>query len=299
MAKKLKATHEGPLKINEVEIQAYNLENGDRVMSRISFIRALGRTGKAKGGRKYDKDLQVPVFLTAGNLQPFISDKLKKDSVTIPFIDMNGKESLGYKAELLASVCYVFIDALEAKALKSNQLHIAERAKILVRGFATVGLIALVDEATGFQYDRNRQELQKILKAYVSEHLLKWEKRFPDEFYIQMFRLRGWKYTTVSIKKRPGVIGTWTNRLIYDQLPTGVLQKLKDETPKTKKGHRKHRYHQLLTDNIGNPHLEKQINSVVTLMKVSSTWKGFERLFKRAYPKGQQQELDFGDIDEN
>ena len=297
MAKYLKATHEGPLKINDVEIQAYNLENGERVMSRATFIRALGRTGKAKGGRKYDQDLQVPVFLTASNLKPYISQELLESSTPIPFLDLNGKKSIGYKASLLAEVCYVFIDALEGEALKTNQLHIAQRAKILVRGFATVGLIALVDEATGYQYDRNRQELQKILKAYVSEHLLKWEKRFPDEFYVQMFRLRGWKYTTESIKRRPGVIGTWTNKLIYEQLPEGVLQKLKSETPKTKKGNRKHKFHQLLTTEIGNPHLEKQINSVVTLMKVSSTWKGFERLFKRAFPKGQQKEIDFGDID--
>jgi hypothetical protein len=164
----------------------------------------------------------------------------------------------------------------------------------LVRGFATIGIIALIDEATGYQYDRNRDELQVILKAYISEELLKWQKRFPDSFYIEMFRLRGWDYNIKNIKKRPGVIGIWTNNLIYDRLPTGVLAELKRRTPKDEKGHRKHRYHQLLTEDVGNPHLSNQITAVVTLMRASSNWRSFERLFARAFG---QQEIDFKEFE--
>mgnify|MGYP003561277120 CR=1 FL=1 len=52
-----------------------------------------------------------------------------------------------------------------------------------MRAFARVGITALVDEATGYQYERENDELQKILKAYISEELLPWQKRFPDIFY--------------------------------------------------------------------------------------------------------------------
>ena len=94
----------------------------------------------------------------------------------------------------------MFIDALEAGKLKTSQIHIAEQSKILVRGFATVGIIALVDEATGYQYKREKDELQKILKAYIiAEELLPWQKRFPDEFYKEIFRLNGWDYTVKGI----------------------------------------------------------------------------------------------------
>jgi hypothetical protein len=96
-----------------------------------------------------------------------------------------------------------------------------------------------------------------------------------------------------NIKKRPGVIGTWTNKLIYKQLPDGVLKELREKTPKDDKGNRKHRFHQLLTDDVGNPHLSSQITAVVTLMRASTKWRDFERLFARAFG---QQELEF---DEN
>jgi hypothetical protein len=292
MSTALRATHEGIIDINGHKIKSYNLETGERVLSRIDFLRALGRTGKAKGGRIYDKEL--PVFLTANNLTNFISSELIENSTPVIFKDLKGVESIGYKAELLPSVCYVFIDANESSVLHPNQLHIAERCKILVRGFATIGIIALVDEATGFQYDRNRDELQVILKAYISEELLKWQKKFPDSFYIEMFKLRGWDYNIKNIKKRPGVIGTWTNNLIYNRLPVGVLAELKRRTPKDDKGHRKHRYHQLLTEDIGNPHLSNQITAVVTLMRASSNWRNFERLFARAFG---QQEIDFKEFE--
>jgi hypothetical protein len=289
-----KATHEGIIDINGHKIKSYNLDSGERVLSRIDFLRALGRTGKAKGGRPYDEHLGLPVFLTAKNLQEFISNDLMDNSKPIRFKDLNGIESIGYKAELLPSVCYVFIDANEANKILPSQVHIAERSRILVRGFATIGIIALVDEATGFQYDRNRDELQTILKAYISEELLKWQKRFPDSFYVEMFRLRGWDYNVKNIQKRPGVIGTWTNNLVYRQLPFGVLEELKRKTPKDYKGHRKHRFHQLLTEDIGNPHLSNQITAVVTLMKASSNWRNFERLFARAFG---QQEIEFKEFE--
>jgi hypothetical protein len=96
-----------------------------------------------------------------------------------------------------------------------------------------------------------------------------------------MFRLRGWDYNIKNIKKRPGVIGTWTNNLIYNQLPAGVLKELKVRTPKDERGRRKHLYHRLLTEDIGHPHLSNQITAVVTLMRASVNWRNFERLFAR------------------
>lgn len=227
----------------------------------------------------------MPVFLTANNLKPFISKELIENSTPVDFTDLNGNKSIGYKAEILASICYVFIDALEAGELLPNQIHIAERCKILVRGFATLGIIALVDEATGYQYDREKDELQKILKAYISEELIPWQKRFPDEFYKEIFRLNKWDFTVTSIKNRPGVIGTWTKKLIYNLLPKGVLEELEKKTPKSAAGNKTARLHQSLTLNIGEPHLEKQLISVITLMNISENWDEFLRLFGKKFQK--------------
>lgn len=124
-----------------------------------------------------------------------------------------------------------------------------------------------------YQYDREHDELQRLLSAYISEELMPWTKRFPDEFYKQMFRLKGWTYNG---KKRPKYVGKLTNQYIYDQLPKGVLEELKQRTPKNK------RLHQSLTDEIGVPHLDKQLQKTIGLMQASDSWEEFEILFKKA-----------------
>ena len=67
----------------------------------------------------------------------------------------------------------------------------AVAADMLMRSFAKVGIIALVDEATGYQDKREKDALQELLSIYLTEEKLKWAKTFPDEFYKHLFRLRG------------------------------------------------------------------------------------------------------------
>ena len=155
-----------------------------------------------------------------------------------------------------------------------------------MRALADIGLIALVDEATGYQQFRARDDLQRILAAYISPELLPWAKRFPDTFYEELHRVRGWKYRPET-SARTAYIGKLTKALIYDPLPPGVIQDLEAKNPYVhEKKRRKHLHHQLLTPGIGHPHLEKQIVSVTTLLRVSDNWKEFSRHFSRAFPPG-------------
>lgn len=275
-----KATHSGTIDLNGFSIECYNLNNGERVLSRIGFLRALGRTGKAKGGRKYDDEFQTPVFLTANNLKEFIPNDLLENSKPILFQDLNGVQSIGYKAELLPTVCFVFMDAQEKGKLKQSQLHIAEQAKKIVRAFATLGIIALVDEATGYQYDREKHELQAILKAFISDEILDWQKAFHLNFYKEIFRLWGVPFTEKNIKRKPQFIGKLTNELVYKNLPKGtvVLSKLKEKTPKTEGGNYKYRLHQSLTPDVGREALKKVIYSIETLAMISEDKEKFKRL---------------------
>ncbi|MBS1777710.1 MAG: P63C domain-containing protein [Bacteroidetes bacterium] len=285
-----KATHSGEINIDGFKFKCYNLETGERVLSREGLLRALGRTGKPKYKEELstEGDNQVfttPLFLSAKNLKPFISNSLLASSQTIVFETNGGQKLYGYNADILPSVCYVFLDAAKQNVLTTNQKAIAERCELLVRGFATVGIIALIDEATGYQYNRERDELQKILKAYISEELLPWQKKFPDIFYKELFRLNGWDFTVNGIKKRPGVIGTWTNKLVYEQLPQGVLKELKTVTPKSEAGNYTARFFQSLTPDTGNPHLTAQIQQIITLFQLSDTmehmWAQFAKLKQR------------------
>lgn len=278
-----RATHIGELNIGNSNIKCAVLEDGTRVLTRATFVKAIGRKGKAKGGRSYDDEFRTPVFLTAKNLQPFIPNEMLENSAPIIF-RLNGQRVIGYRAELLPQVCGVFIDAGKAGVLTSNQMPIVERCNILLRGFATVGIIALVDEATGYQEIRSRQALEKILERYIRGELGKWAKTFPDEFYKEMFRLRGWQYSPFTVR-RPQYIGHLTNDIVYARLAPGVLEELRKLEPKDDKGRRRHRLFQWLTDDIGHPRLREHLIATIALMRGSATWTEFNRMLQRAFPK--------------
>ncbi len=153
-----------------------------------------------------------------------------------------------------------------------------------MRGLAHVGVVALVDEATGYQVDRDKAELHAILAAYISKELMPWTSRFPLDFYKEMFRLRNWPFSHISKVKGPRYAGKLTNELVYKKLPPGVLGELRKLNPPNEKWQRKHKLFQFLSAEIGNPHLEKQVAVVTTLMRISPNWRAFERNFQRAFP---------------
>jgi hypothetical protein len=188
----------------------------------------------------------------------------------------------------LPQVCDVWLRAREAGVLRrESQLRIALKAEILTRGLARVGIIALVDEATGYQEERDRDALHKILAAYIAEELMPWTRRFPDTFYQELFRLKGWKYSPPSVK-RPREVGKLTAELVYQKLPPGVLDELRIKNPLIRSGYRRHKHHQFLTESIGNVHLEKQLIAVTTLLRASPDWKTFKILFDNAFPGDQK-----------
>src|SRR4029434_4707978 len=127
--------------------------------------------------------------------------------------------------------------------LHEKQEPIAKRCDILLRGLHVVGIVALIDEATGFQVVRTRDALQVILRTFISEELVKWAKTFPDEFYTELFRLRGIQRSEFT-SKRPLYIGHITNDIIYDRLAPEVRKELQALTPRDKKGRRKHKFFQ-------------------------------------------------------
>ncbi|MCD4717481.1 MAG: P63C domain-containing protein [Desulfobacterales bacterium] len=289
-----KAIYIGDLPIGDSVIKAAVLEDGTRLLTRATFVKAIGRTGKAKGGRAYDDEFKTPVFLTAKNLKPYISNELLENSEPIIF-KMKGKESIGYKAELLPQVCGVFIDADEAGTLLPNQEHIVQKCRILLRGFATVGIIALVDEATGYQEVRDRLALQKILDKFITDEWAKWTKTFPDEYYKELFKLHNMPYPPQSTK-RPSYIGHWTNDIVYSRLAPGVLKKLKKINPRQPSGSRKRKFHQHLTRDWGIEELREHLSNIIFLMKSCATWADFKRRLNRAKPKyGDTMPLDFPD----
>ncbi len=272
-----------PLKIGDIEIPCYVLEDERRVLTFSGMQDALRM---AKGGSEVAGMNRFELFASRKRIKPFVSNELmERIGQPIVFISPSGGRSYGYEAEVLVEICEAVLAARASEVgIQGQQQAIAHQCELIMRGLARVGIVALVDEVTGFQEVRKRDALHKILEAYISPELMKWTKRFPDAFYEEMFRLHGWPYDPESVA-RPGVVGKFTNTYVYEQLPDGVIEELRRLNPKGETGARRARLHQFLSDEVGNPHLEKQITAVTTIMRVADDWPSFKRMFARAFPK--------------
>lgn len=283
------ATHDGDLKLGNAIIPSAVLDDKRRVLTQSGVMKALGRARQAKGRSYYDGDVNLPAFITAKNLKPFIPNELYVTSSQIEFRRKEGGKAFGYPAELLPKICGVFIDADEAGKLGKHQKHIAARARILLRGLAETGIIALVDEATGYQDVRPKDELQKILAAYISPTLLPWTERFPIEFFKEMFRVYGWPWPYAETRYKgpvgPRYAGKIIKKIIFENLPPGVLDELERLNPPNKKWQRKSRMGQLLTSDIGHPHVEKLVAVTTALFRISEDRDAFWRAYAKAFPK--------------
>ncbi len=277
------ATHEGVIRLGDVEIDVAVLNTGQRVITQSGFMIGLGRARQAKGRQYYKGDVNLPAFLTAQNLKPFISSKLEVTSSQIEFRTKKGGRAFGYADELLPEVCDVFINAAIAGVLKPNQRHIAERARIIAKGLQRLGIAGLIDEATGYQEVRDKHALQALLDAYLRKELAAWAKRFPDEFYEQIFRLRGWKWKGRG-SNPPQAVAGYTKDIVYARLAPQILDELERRNP-IEGGKRRGKHHQWLTDDVGHPALAQHLHAVITLMRVSKTWQQFKQMLDVAHPK--------------
>lgn len=134
---------------------------------------------------------------------------------------------------------------------------------------------------------------QAILKQYISEDLLEWVQTFPLDFYKEIFRLKKWVWND---GKMPGVVGKYTNDLVYARLAPGVLEELQRVDPPTEKGYRKYLHHQYLTRDVGHPALSRHLYELLGMMRASETWDRFYHTAERVFPRiNTTLALPFGD----
>ena len=284
------ATHDGPLKIGDAELDAAVLGNGVRLLSQGTFLQAIGRSRTPKAGTGGLSTVDgLPFFLQAEQLKPFISNELMLSTTPILFRLKSGQRTIGYDAKLLPMVCEVYLRFRDHTLAENGKVprqyeHIVRQCDVLMRGLATVGIIALVDEATGYQETRDRLALQAILDKFLRKEFAAWAKRFPDEFYQQIFRLRGWQWRGMKVN-RPQVVAHYTNDLVWERLMPGILKELKERNPKDERGRRRGLHHQLLTDDIGHPALAQHLYALITFMRAEHNWDDFKRRLDVALPK--------------
>lgn len=282
------AAYRGTVNLAGITLDCAVLDDGTRVLSERSVAAAVGHERHpADYERKQEALIQgadvLPSFLTnpvAEFLPPAARAKLANPiryQVTKGF----GIPAIGIEATSLADICEAFLTARDKQVLPPDAVGKADAADRLMRALARVALVALIDEATGFQVARDRDALQKLLEQYVSEEHRPWMQKFPNEFYIELFRLRNLK--TDDVKKRPQYFGMLTNDIVYDRLLPGMLPRLEEVNPSNDKGRRARKHHQHIVGQ-GEEHLRSHLAGLVYLMRSSSSWTEFKKALDRAAP---------------
>ncbi|MHB8346129.1 MAG: P63C domain-containing protein [Acidiferrobacterales bacterium] len=296
-----KVTHPGTLKLIDQEIPCAVLEDGTRVLTQSDFMEAMGMyySGWIAKNTLADASIvpaEIPHFLAQKSLIPYINKHLGHlQNIVLKYRTEKGSAAHGIKAEIIPSICDIYIDADKAGKLGSRQKQIAQKAMLLMRALAHVGIIALVDEATGYQRDRARDALAKILEAYVAKELQPYVKTFDSIFYEQMFRLRGLDYPPEKVSYRPSYFGHLTNDIVYSRLAPGVLKALKEEA---KKDGIKTHLHRHLTPGYGKLELIKHLSLVIAYMRDSSNWQDFVAKLNKYAPRSNDTlPLDLDEVD--
>ena len=285
------AAFEGSVNIAGNEIPAAVLPNGKRLLSQGQFLQVIGRSSRPKAGTgalTIGTD-GLPFFLQAETLKPFISNDLRESTTPIFFRDKQGRRAVGYDATLLPKVCEVYLKyrdslAAEGKPVPAQYGRIVRACDIVMRGLAEVGVIALVDEATGYQYVRDREALQEILEKFLRKELAVWVKTFPDEFYQEMYRLRGWTWRGMQVNRISACAG-YTRDLVFERLAPNLLDELDKRNPVLPSGSRKNKHWQWLSDELGNPALKTHLHTLINFMRAYDTWDEFYLRIDRAIPR--------------
>src|ERR1035437_1908569 len=282
------ASHDGPLQIGDALLIAAVLQNGKRLLAQGTFLKALGRSRTPKAGTGGLSNVDgLPFFLQADVLNPFISDELRVSTTPILFRMRSGQRAVGYDAMLLPMVCEVYLnlrDALNKKlgsevssagekraasATMRQYQHIISACDALVRGLARRGIIALIDDATGYRANQAKEDMLRVIAQYLTPDLRRWAQKFPPEFFEEIYRLYGWEYKPGSIK-HPQYVGKLITKHIYDPLPPGVLEEMKNRLPKNESGNRRAKLWQVLSIDTGIPHLDRQIADVLMIDRKSN-----------------------------
>ena len=259
---------EGSLRIGETDLDVAVLENGKRVVTVTSVFEALGRTQrgykKSVDNQRFIGEIQMPPFMDAMNLIPYVNQDLKDQIPKIKYKTQSGLIKEGYNVLILPLVGDLYLRAREDGAIKTKEQHaVAHKAEVLVRSLAKVGIIALVDEATGYQRERKRDALAAILEKLVSKEMRPWLKTFQLDFFEELCRV--WGY---AMPEKPGayppVFAHVIRDIVYDRLAPGVREQL--QALKKKNGGK---LHQFLTVNAGYNDLNRHLGELTMLLRVT------------------------------
>lgn len=266
-----------PLRIGMLEIPCYVLQDERRVIGINGMQMAVGM--RPSGGTPRLAYLAARFADNPSQAQDLTSRLDSPIQFTLP----GGGIGHGYEAMLLVNLCELLLDARRRGEITPRYQRYAEAAEITLAAFAVVGIIALIDEATGYQAYRRRNALAELLDRFLSDKLNRWTKTFPDDYYIHAFRLLGLDWTKLKPgDPKPAEIGAFTREHVYRRLAPGIVRELEKCNPYILPGRRRHKHHQWPSTEIGHPALREHVGKVLTVMMLSDDMLQFNRNLTKA-----------------
>lgn len=265
----------GTVHFGDLQIETHVLSDFRRVFTQREMVRVL--SGGRESGNLQRYIVRNPLFE-----EGYLSDK------ALRFRTGPGVEALGYEAEHLIDICDRYIEAKHTGDLKRSQYGLAKQAEIVMRVCAKVGIIAVVDEATGFQKVRAQNALQLKLQAFIADELQDWARMFPQEFWFELARLEGIRY---SPRNRPLRWGRYIMMFVYDAVDEDVGKLLREKNPEPRflRNH-----HQWLKQH-GREKVNNQIQKVIAIMQLCENMDEFREKFAKVFKKSPTK-LPFDDL---
>ena len=268
----------GKVQFGPIELGCHVLNDGRRVFTQGEMVRAItGGADSSNLGRYLRRNPLIEEGFSGGPIR-----------FQIPG---NPQIAIGSEATLLIEICESYLDARAQDLLRPNQGNLAKHAEVIVRACAKVGIIALIDEATGYQKVRARNALQVKLQAFIADELQEWAVMFREEFWIELARLEGVRYSSHS---RPLRWGKYVMLFVYDAIDGDVGRELRKKNPNP----RFLRNHHQWLKQFGRDKVHDQIERVITIMKLCNTMDDFREKFARVFKKSSAQ-LSLFDFDLN
>lgn len=284
-----------PLMLGNVELPCYVLNNGMRVFSGRGIQKAVGAGAQTSGQ-------WLQRFVNSDAIKHnILAESFDKFNSPVEFVrnTAGGSQTItyGYEATLLVDLCTAIIDAYNGRQDVISEKYYAT-ANVILRAVAKVGIIALVDEATGYNKEKSRakDELQKFLAEFINKEASAWIKTFDDTFFEDIYKMRNWTWEKTTAK--PSFVGKIINDVVYERIAPVVLKELKDRNPKNENGNRRYKFHQFLTSDVGRPALKQHLAILHSFAIASDhNWSRFMSLLDKAHPKQYQQLALFDDCE--
>ncbi len=267
----------GTLELGDIELECHVLSDGRRVLTQREVVRAISG-GRESGnlGRYLDRNPLTAENFHAGPVIRF----------TVP---ENRATAIGYEATLLIEICDKYLEARDQRLLKGRQYNLAAQAEIIIRACAKVGIIALIDEATGYQKLRAERALRLKVQAFIADDLQEWARMFPEEFWYELARLEGVRY---SARSRPLRWGKYVMMFVYDAIDPEIGKELRNKNPNP---HFKQNHHQWLKQ-FGRQKVNDQIQRVIATMKACDDMDEFREKFAKVFKKQTALQMSFDDL---